>query len=140
MDDLPDFLRFTPVAMRARHDGWTEAAQRRFILSLARGDGPSVAARREGKSRQTAYALRKKEGAESFAAAWDAAQDFARGIGVALKAALPDMRDDVMLVPRYYRGRLIGFVQRSDHRALFRTLSALDRAAERCDPPGNCQN
>ncbi|WP_106640031.1 hypothetical protein [Allosphingosinicella vermicomposti] len=140
MDDLPDFLRFTPVSTRARHDGWTADAQRRFIISLARGDGPSVAARREGKSRQTAYALRRKPGAESFAAAWDAAQDFACGIGVALEAALPGMRDDVMLVPRYYRGRLIGFVQRSDHRALFRTLSALERAAERLDTTENCQN
>jgi hypothetical protein len=140
MDDLPDLLRFTPVPTRSRHDGWTEMAQRRFILSLARGLGPSVAARREGKSRQTAYALRKKPGAESFAAAWDAAQDFARGADAALEAALPGTRDDVMLVPRYYRGRLIGFVQRSDHRALFRTLSALDRAEERLGPPGNCQN
>lgn len=140
MNDLPDFLRFTPVSTRARHDGWTEAAQRRFILSLARGLGPAAAARREGKSSQTAYALRKKPGAESFAAAWDAAQGFARGADVALEAALPGMRDDVMLVPRYYRGRLIGFVQRSDHGALFRTLSALDRAAERLNPPENCQN
>ncbi|QPQ56139.1 hypothetical protein IC614_06135 [Allosphingosinicella flava] len=140
MDALPDFLRFTPVSTRARHDGWTEAAQRRFILSLARGLGPSAAARREGKSRQTAYALRAKPGAESFAAAWDAAQDFARGADVALEAALPGTRDDVMLIPRYYRGRLIGFVQRSDHRALFRTLRALDRVTDRLDTPGNCQS
>lgn len=37
-DDLPAFLRFAPVPVRARRDGWT-VGQFRFVLSLARGNG-----------------------------------------------------------------------------------------------------
>lgn len=36
-----------------------------------------------------------------------------------------------MLVPRFYRGRLVGFVQREDHGRALRTLKELDRAADR---------
>jgi hypothetical protein len=66
---LPNFLRFQPVPLRARSDGWTPALQTQFILLLATGAGAHEAARRLGRSRQTAYALRRKPGAESFAAA-----------------------------------------------------------------------
>src|SRR3546814_8205730 len=76
--DVPPFLRSRPVPVRARHDGWTPVVQPRFILLLARGAGTDEATRRVGKSRQTAYALRKKAGAEAFAAAWDEALEFAR--------------------------------------------------------------
>jgi hypothetical protein len=38
---------------------------------LSRGFTPGEAARSVGKNRQNAYALRKRDGAESFAAAWD---------------------------------------------------------------------
>lgn len=34
---------------------------------------------------------------------------------------------ETMLVPRFYRGRLIGFVQREDHAAALRALRALAR-------------
>jgi hypothetical protein len=43
-----------------------------FIVALSRGLDPGEAARSVGKNRQNAYALRKRSGAESFAAAWDA--------------------------------------------------------------------
>ena len=74
---LPAFLHFTPVPVRGRHDGWTRRRQRLFILRLACGDGPAEAARVVGCSRQSAYALRRRHDAKAFAAAWDAAQDFA---------------------------------------------------------------
>ena len=61
-EPLPSFLRFRPVPVRARHDGWTPAIQRRFILLLGRGSPPAEAARRAGRSRQTAYALRRLVG------------------------------------------------------------------------------
>src|SRR3546814_15164071 len=76
--DVPPFLRSRPVPVRARHDGWTPVVQPRLILPLARGAGTDEAARRVGKRRPTAYALRTQAGAEAFAAAWDAALDFAR--------------------------------------------------------------
>jgi hypothetical protein len=90
---LPEFLRFTPVPLKPRHDGWLPRVQFGFILALARGATIDEAARAVGKSRTTAYALRNRPGAESFAAAWDSALAYAKrrrlaALGVAA-AALP---------------------------------------------------
>jgi len=129
---LPDFLRFTPVPVRSRHDGWTPERQRLFILALARGAGPDEAARGLGKSRQTVYALRGKPGGSSFAEAWDAAVDFAASARSASRTAFAGQLGlEAMLVPRIYRGRIIGFVQREDQRGALRVLNQLDRVAER---------
>jgi hypothetical protein len=130
---LPAFLRFTPVPVRARRDGWTPDRQFRFVLAIARGAGTAEAARSVGMSRQTAHALRQKPGAESFAAAWDAAA-FAEQAAMAGRAAPPSAFGlETIWVPRYYRGRLVGFVVREDHDAAMRTLAALDRMAARMD-------
>ena len=67
----PPVIAFTPVPLRRRADGWSPDLQLRFIQALSRGLTPGEAARSVGKNRQNAYALRKREGAESFAAAWD---------------------------------------------------------------------
>lgn len=136
MMDLPDFLRFTPAPVRARSDGWDSATQQRFVLHLARGAGPSEAARHVGRSKQTAYALRARPGAEGFAGAWDAAIAFARVARDAQRAPAPILTQsgiEMLLVPRFYRGRLIGFAQHEDHRAALRTLNQLDRAVERAE-------
>ena len=129
-EPLPAFLQFRAVPVRARRDGWTAELQRRFILLVARGSGAHEAARQLGRSRQTAYALRRKPGAEEFAAAWDAASDFARRASVAGRW-VPAMEHglDTILVPRFYRGRLVGFVQREDLQGAMRTLGRLDRLA-----------
>ncbi|HVQ07138.1 MAG TPA: hypothetical protein VMS43_01760 [Allosphingosinicella sp.] len=83
MSDSPDPARvprvpaapdFTPVPVRARKDGWTPERQRRFIAVLRRGRSVGAAARAVGMSRESAYRLRERPGAESFAAAWDAVQ------------------------------------------------------------------
>ncbi len=66
-------IRFTPVPTKARHDGWTAARQFRFIDILAATRSITRACRAVGMSTVTAYALRKRPGAESFAKAWDAA-------------------------------------------------------------------
>jgi hypothetical protein len=79
---LPDFLRFDPVPLKARHDGWTPELQLRFIVALARGARPGEAAAIVGMSRQGAYELRRRPGGESFAAAWDAALRFARQVRI----------------------------------------------------------
>ena len=130
--DLPAFLRFDPVPLRAQHNGWTPALQLRFILALARGAGPDEAARLLGRTRQSVYRLRKRAGAESFAAAWNHAQAFAQHAaraGRSLRSTCAGI--ETIMVPRYYRGRLIGFVQREDVAGAMRILGRLDRAAER---------
>ena len=133
MDSLA-FLRFRPVPVKSRRDGWSPALQRRFVVNLARGMGPSEAARSVGRSRQTAYALREKPGAGGFAAAWDAAVDFAREMRAAPKPLGFSQRAiDLVLVPRFYRGRLVGFVQREDLAGAMRRLNLLDRMAERLE-------
>src|SRR3954468_16816917 len=127
---LPPFLAFTPVPLRRQHNGWSPELQLRFILALARGAGPDEAAKSLGRTRQSAYRLRRREGAESFAAAWDAAQAFARRVAAARHAApLGAGGIETLLVPRYYRGRLIGFVQRDDLGGAMRLLGRLDRLA-----------
>ena len=128
-----ELLRFTPVPMRARHDGWTAADQREFIRRLARGHSVGEAARALGHSRQSAYALRARRGAEEFARAWIHAQRLGRDAAEARRCAgTPDLLHafETMLVPRFYRGRLVGFVQRQDHAAALRTLAELDRFEE----------
>lgn len=67
----PPVIAFTPVPLRRRSDGWSPDLQLRFIVALSNGLTPGEAAGSLGKNRQNAYALRKREGAESFAAAWD---------------------------------------------------------------------
>ena len=62
---------FTPVPLRYRADGWTPLKQADFLGGLAETGSVAGAARRVGMTRESAYRLRDKPGAESFAAAWD---------------------------------------------------------------------
>ena len=131
---LPDFLHFDPAPVRARHDGWTPALQRRFILLLSQGAGPGEAARQVGRGKAGAYALRARPGAEDFAAAWDAAVGLAATVRDAERNRPPILGRsglEVMLVPRFYRGRLVGFVQREDHAGALRILKQIERLVER---------
>jgi hypothetical protein len=121
MDDLapPDF---TPVPVRGRRDGWTPERQRAFIAAIASGSPSNHAARAVGMSKQTAHALRRRAGAESFSAAWEEA---VRRAGVARRkgasertcAALDGVRRPIL-----YRRRVIGFRTRYDNRQLVRLL------------------
>lgn len=130
--DEPDFLRFTPVPLRSQHNGWAPRLQLRFVIALARGASVEEAARSLGMSRQSAYRLRGKPGAESFAAAWDAALAFARTCARAGRHPASGFGGiDTILVPRTYRGRLVGFVQREDFTGVMRVLGRLDRLADR---------
>ena len=53
--------RFTPVALKERHDGWTPARQFRFIEELAATRSVTKACRAVGMSRDSAYKLREKD-------------------------------------------------------------------------------
>jgi hypothetical protein len=134
METLPPFLRFAPVPLRKQHNGWSPSRQLRFIVALARGSGPGEAARALGKTRQSAYDLRKRPGAEGFAAAWDSALRFAENAAAAATAPAAGLAGiETLLVPRYYRGRLIGFIQREDVGAAMRLLGRLDRLTAQFD-------
>ncbi|HEY0044598.1 MAG TPA: hypothetical protein VGB62_08620 [Allosphingosinicella sp.] len=131
--DMPlEALAFTPVSVRARHDGWTPERQRGFILRLALAGCVSVAARAAGVTRKSAYRLRDRPGAESFAAAWDRAirwgQD--RTVDTALEKALVGER-----IPIVREGRCIGERWRVDNRLSLAVLNALDRRSTRLGDP-----
>lgn len=96
---------FTPVPVRARHDGWTPERQIEFIEALAACGCVTDAAARVGMSSQSAYTLRLREEAESFREAWDAALTVA--VRLLSEGAFSRAVYGVA-VPHYYRGEKIG--------------------------------
>ena len=124
---------FYPVPLRGRHDGWTLERQARFLGMLAETGSVLAACAAVGMSRNSAYALRRKPEAESFAAAWDAA------LGLPIRKVT--VSDTLFLAysglvrVRMYRGSYRGFWQKPDNSALLRLVGRLERAAFR-DGPG----
>jgi hypothetical protein len=131
MDDS-DLLAFAPVPLRARRDDWTAERQRAYIQALSRGLRPGRAARALGLSRQTAYALRRHPGGESFAAAWDAAIIAARRRRFALREP-SEWERAIEGIPRpvRHRGRIVAVERRFDNAALQRLLGRVDRLLEK---------
>jgi len=73
-DGLPPDLAFTPVEQRSkRWTGIRDQKQRIFIAHLAATGAVTMAAKAAGHSASAFYQLRKRPGADSFAAAWDRA-------------------------------------------------------------------
>lgn len=69
-------LEFTPVPRETkRWNGLTALKQRTFIQWLADSGSVTMAAKAIGTSPSAMYTLRRSEGAESFAAAWEVAVD-----------------------------------------------------------------
>jgi hypothetical protein len=78
-EDIPE-IPFTPVPFaRNQHNGWSPSQQRRFISALAVMGSVRHAAKAIGMGRASAYRLRERAGAESFASAWDLALNEGRG-------------------------------------------------------------
>jgi hypothetical protein len=125
------------VPLRARKDGWTEERQRRFVLLLAAGCGPTEAAAAVGMSKQSAFGLRRREGAQSFAAAWDSAAAYAERRRAAAARRKGDHARGVegVLVPRFYRGRLVSIERRVFNGSLIRLLAQLDAWAPMIGDP-----
>lgn len=131
--ELPQALRFDLVPIRARHDGWSADDQRRFILKLSRGHLVDEACRDLGHTRQSAYALRRRQDARSFACAWGRAVAIGRAaMRARARQPSPDLSWalETLLVPKFYRGRLVGFVRRHDDRAAIQLLAECDRLEE----------
>ena len=108
-------------AKRERVNGWCPATQRAFIAELTRTGCPAEAAKMVGRSKRSAYLLRDKPGAESFAAAWDAAKARA---GDAAQAVAVQRALHGEMVPIYRKGRFWGFRIQQDDRLLMAALKA----------------
>ncbi len=99
----PAFMPYVP--RRRRADGWSSYFQRLFISELARHGSVAAAARGCGRSVQSAYRLRDREGTESFAAAWARAAQ----LGIARsRARLADRYVDGEVVLLFRRGKQVG--------------------------------
>lgn len=71
-EDLPPALEFTPVPRkRLRSNGLNPMRQRAFIAYLSVNGSVEMSATAIGASDSALYNLKRAEGAESFAAAWD---------------------------------------------------------------------
>ena len=72
-------LAFVPVAQqRSRADGWTAETQANFIRALEAMGSVGRAAKAVGMGRRSAYRLRERPDAISFAVAWDRALSMGR--------------------------------------------------------------
>lgn len=116
-----DPLAFTPVPFeRLHHNGWSPQRQRDFIAALAAMGNVLRAARAVGMTKQAAYGLRKRPGAESFAAAWDLAlhMGYDDMLGRAMDRALRGVA-----TPRCYKGKVVGMRYTFDHRLAMAALN-----------------
>lgn len=131
---------FRPVLLRARADGWSEARQCEFLSALYVTGSVAAAARAVGMTRASAYRLRDRRGAESFAAMWDRVLTPPGCRHVATPK--PDFRKVTLVTlfswleigfvqPVIYRGRMCAVRRKPDDSTLFRLLR---RLGENIDP------
>ncbi len=128
---------FTPVPLRARRDGWTPERQARFLGWLAQTGCITQAAAKLGMARETAYRLRRREGAESFAHAWDAIMAIRSGREAPRRKVTLDERWFLAMeggfVVRMRRGRFVRTWRKPSTSALLSLLASYDRALRRWD-------
>lgn len=133
---------FHPVPLQPRHDGWHPATQAEFLAQLYLTRCVAKAARSVGRSRESAYRLRTRDLAESFARAWDHA--------LGLPPAAPDpckpkvthrslvWRFEIGLWRPVIRGgRFVTVARKHDNTALLRLLTRLDRVEQRLARQGD---
>ena len=135
---MPRVPPFYPVPTRTRQftqsaclagsrRGWTARRQADFLGMLAETGSVMGACEAVGMSRKSAYALRARAGAESFAAAWDAA------LGAPVRKVTPPELDflagEGLVRVVMFRGRYRGSWARPDNSALLRLVRRLDRTA-----------
>jgi len=125
---------FTPVPLRARRDGWTVERQRAFIAALRKTRSISKAAGAVGMSRKSAYGLRERPGAQSFAAAWDEAFAARPPRGPSSVSLLWHRAFYGVTRPIYRGCKQIGTVNKLDNQALLKLydrFERMERAVER---------
>ena len=130
----PRVPAFYPVPLRGRHDGWTVQKQTDFLGYLAETGSVMGACEAVGMSRNSAYKLRARPNAESFAAAWDAA------LGAPVrKITVDDLEFRAyhgLIQPVLFRGKYRGAWRKPDNSALLRLHRQHERVTERWDRPG----
>ena len=131
---LPRVPAFYPVPLRQTGTGWTTERQANFLGWLAETGSVSAACARVGLSRNSAYKLRKKRVAESFAAAWDAA------LGMPVRKVTIDdlhfLAHHGLVKPMFRGGKYIRSRRKPDNSALLRLLARCDRLTRRSDGHG----
>jgi len=124
---MPRVPPFYPVPTRTRRDGWTAQRQADFLGMLAETGSVMGACEAVGMSRKSAYQLRARSGAESFAAAWDAA--LGAPVRKVTVADLHFLAHHGLIRPMLFRGRYRGAWCKTDNSALLRLCARLGRAA-----------
>ena len=123
MAEETDSPTFTPVPVRPRHDGWTADRQRLFIQTLADTGCVSDACDAVNISPRSAYALRRRPGAEAFDRAWDHALVIAsqRLTTIAFERAVYGEQRQV-----WHKGEVVGAERVPSDRLLIFLLKHLD--------------
>jgi hypothetical protein len=111
---------FTPVPLRYRADGWTPVRQAAFLGILVETRCVATAARAVGMSRESAYRLREKPGAESFAAAWDQMLETPRESRMSTHDILWHRVEYGKIRPIMEHGRCVGVRTTPDNDAVLR--------------------
>lgn len=131
--DEDDLLAFTPVPMlRKRANGWTPERQRRFIYALQIMGSVGPAVRAVGMGRASAYRLRERAGAESFAEAWDIA--FETGQDRQFHSAI-DLAINGVTTIRVLRGGMVDVTSGPDRKLLHAALLPPPPPVSRAAPP-----
>lgn len=131
---------FYPVPVRARRDGWSEAHQCHFLAQLYLTGSVGAAAKSVGMSRNSAYRLRAREGAEDFAFAWDAVLTppgtgrLSRAKPNWQKVTIPELERRMrtgQVQPVIYRGEMVHIRRKADNSALLRLVRRLEPINQR---------
>src|SRR5687768_1549302 len=120
-----DMTPFTTTPSSARQDGWSPERKLRFLDRLAASGNVRAACAAVGMSRETAYALRRRDAL--FARGWAAALLLAREAGAERLAELATQGIEEEV---WYRGELRGTRRRFDARLLLAHVARLDRMVE----------
>lgn len=118
-----DGFDLTAPPLRERADGWTPDVQAEFVRHLADSGSVTRACQAVGRSRTSAYTLRRDPSARAFARAWDEALASTATLlaETALDRAVNGTEEAV-----FYKGRRIGHRMRHDNRLLLALLRARD--------------
>src|SRR5687768_13503918 len=123
-----DMTPFTTTPSSARQDGWSPERKLRFLDRLAASGNVRAACAAVGMSRETAYALRRRDAL--FARGWAAALLLAREAGAERLAELATQGIEEEV---WYRGELKGTRRRFDARLMLAHMARLNKLVEEPD-------